>query len=117
VLAYRLHQGDQAHLVPGVTVEHPRLDGVFAWIAAQQRGRDAAHLANPKLTLRTKICSGWRSSCRIPGSHEQRGGSDRGRQRNGANEAAAIIARGRSLPVVAFLVMNVSASTASSATC
>jgi hypothetical protein len=54
VLAYRLHHRDQAHLVPGVIVEHPHLDGVFAWIAAQQRERDAARLANPKLTLRTK---------------------------------------------------------------
>ena len=54
VLAYRLHPRDQAQLVPGVIVEHPRLDGVFTWIAAQQRARDAARLANPKLTLRTK---------------------------------------------------------------
>jgi len=54
VLAYRLHPRDQAQLVPGVIVEHPRLDGVFTWIAAQQRERDAARLANPKLTLRTK---------------------------------------------------------------
>jgi hypothetical protein len=54
VLAYRLHPRDQAQLVPGVIVEHPRLDGVFTWIAAQQRECDAARLANPKLTLRTK---------------------------------------------------------------
>jgi len=30
------------------------LDGVFAWIAAQQHDRDAARLANPKVTLRAK---------------------------------------------------------------
>jgi hypothetical protein len=36
VLPYRLHPRDQAQLVPGVVVEHQRLDGVFAWIAAQQ---------------------------------------------------------------------------------
>jgi hypothetical protein len=41
-------------LVPGVVVEHKHLDGVFAWIAAQQHDRDAARLANPKVTLRAK---------------------------------------------------------------
>ena len=54
VLAYRLHPRDHAQLVPGVVVEHKHLDGVFAWIAAQQHERDAARLANPKVTLRTK---------------------------------------------------------------
>jgi hypothetical protein len=53
-LPYRLHPRDQAQLVPGVVVDHKRLDGVFAWIAAQQRERDAARLANPKITLRAK---------------------------------------------------------------
>jgi hypothetical protein len=41
-------------LVPGVVVAHEHLDGAFAWIAAQQRERDAARLANPKITLRAK---------------------------------------------------------------
>src|SRR5438034_1489421 len=54
VLAYRLHPRDHAQLVPGVVVEHKHLDGVFAWIAAQQHDRDAARLANPKVTLRAK---------------------------------------------------------------
>ncbi len=54
VLRYRLHPRDQAQLVPGVVVDHRHLDGVFAWIAAQQRERDAARLANPKITRRTK---------------------------------------------------------------
>jgi hypothetical protein len=35
---------------PGL--EH--LHGVFAWIAARQHDRDAARLANPKVTLRAK---------------------------------------------------------------
>lgn len=54
VLPYRLHPRDQAVLVPGVVVEHEHLDGAFAWIAAQQRERDAVRLANPKITLRAK---------------------------------------------------------------
>ena len=54
VLPYRLHPRDQAVLVPGVVVAHEHLDGAFAWIAAQQRERDAARLANPKITLRAK---------------------------------------------------------------
>ena len=37
-----------------VVVEHKRLDGVFAWIAAQRRERNAARLTNPKLSLRAK---------------------------------------------------------------
>ena len=54
VLASRLHGKDHAHLTPGVVVEHKHLDGVFAYIAAQQRERDTARLANPKITLRDK---------------------------------------------------------------
>jgi len=54
VLPYRLFHTNQAQLVPGVVVEHKHLDAVFDWIAAQQRERDAARLANPKLTLRAK---------------------------------------------------------------
>jgi hypothetical protein len=37
-----------------VVVESKHLDGAFAWIAAQQQQRDAARLANPKLTGREK---------------------------------------------------------------
>ena len=54
VLPYRLHPRDQAVLVPGVVVAHEHLDGAFAWIAAQQRARNAARLANPKITRRAK---------------------------------------------------------------
>ena len=54
VLAARLYPKDHAQLDPGVVVEHKHLDGVFAWIAAQQHDRDAARLANPKVTLRAK---------------------------------------------------------------
>ncbi len=54
LLPYRLFHTNQAQLVPGVVVEHKHLDAVFDWIAAQQRERDAARLANPKLTLRAK---------------------------------------------------------------
>ena len=50
VLASRLYPKDHAQLAPGAVVDHQRLDGVFAWIAAQQRERDAARLANPKIT-------------------------------------------------------------------
>jgi hypothetical protein len=51
---------------PGVVVEHKHLDGVFAWIAAQQRERDAVRLASPKISRREKqrICSG--APLRIP---------------------------------------------------
>jgi hypothetical protein len=53
-LAAHRHGKDHAELDPGVVVEHKHLDGVFEWIAAQQRERDAARLANPKITLRDK---------------------------------------------------------------
>lgn len=54
LLATRLQHKDHAQLVPGIVAEHKHLDGVFAWIATQQRDRDAARLANPKLTRREK---------------------------------------------------------------
>ena len=54
VLPARLFPKDHAQLDPGTVVEHPRLDGAFAWIAAQQQHRDAARLANKKLTGRQK---------------------------------------------------------------
>ena len=53
VLAARLYPKGHAQLDPGV-VEHKHLDGVFAFIAAQQQQRDAARLASPKLTRREK---------------------------------------------------------------
>ena len=53
-LAAHRHGKDHAELDPGVVVDHKHLDGVFEWIAAQQRERDAARLANPKITLRDK---------------------------------------------------------------
>jgi hypothetical protein len=52
VLASTLYPKDHARLAFGKVVDHKRLDGVFAWIAAQQHERDAAGLANPKITLR-----------------------------------------------------------------
>ena len=54
VLTARLYPKDHARLDPGVVVEHKHLDGVFAFIAAQQQQRDAARLASPKLTRREK---------------------------------------------------------------
>jgi hypothetical protein len=53
-LPARLFPKDHARLDPGVVVESKHLDGAFAWIAAQQQQRDAARLANPKLTGREK---------------------------------------------------------------
>jgi hypothetical protein len=53
-LHHRMHRKDDTRLVPGIVAEHKHLDGVFAWIAAQQRDRDAARLAHPKVTLREK---------------------------------------------------------------
>jgi len=54
VLPARLYPKTHAHLDPGVVVEYQHLDGVFAFIAAQQQQRDAARLASPKLTRREK---------------------------------------------------------------
>jgi len=54
VLPARLYPKDHAQLAPGVVVDYPHLDGVFAWIAAQQQERDAARLANPKISEREK---------------------------------------------------------------
>jgi hypothetical protein len=54
LLSSRLHQKDHAQLLPGRVAAHKHLDGAFAWIAAQQRERDAVRLANPKITLREK---------------------------------------------------------------
>ena len=53
-LPARLYRKDHAQLAPGVVVDYPHLDGVFAWIAAQQQERDAARLANPKISRREK---------------------------------------------------------------
>ena len=53
-LAARLFPKDHAQLAPGAVVEYPHLAGVFTWIAARQHERDAARLANPKLSGREK---------------------------------------------------------------
>jgi hypothetical protein len=54
IIPARLFPKDHARLDPGVVVEAKHLDGAFAWIAAHQQQRDAARLANPKLTGREK---------------------------------------------------------------
>jgi hypothetical protein len=66
LLPARLYPKDHAQLDHGVVVEHKHLDRVFAWIAAQQRERDAVRLASPKISRREKqrICSG--APLRIP---------------------------------------------------
>lgn len=53
-LVSQRHRKDHAQLDPGIVVDHKHLDGVFDMIAAQQRERDAARLANPKITRRNK---------------------------------------------------------------
>jgi hypothetical protein len=54
LLPARLYPKDHAQLAPGTVVEHKHLDGVFAWIAAQQQERDTGRLANPKISGREK---------------------------------------------------------------
>jgi transposase len=68
-LAARLYPKDHAQLDPGVVVEYPHLDGVFTWIAAQQRARDAARLNNPKLTGREKRRLQRGLPLRVPSPH------------------------------------------------
>jgi hypothetical protein len=70
-LAARLFPKDHAQLAPGVVVEYPHLDGVFTWIAAQQRERDAARLTNPKLTGREKRRLQAGTPLRVPSSHSE----------------------------------------------
>jgi hypothetical protein len=69
-LAARLYPKDHAQLAPGVVVEYPHLDGVFTWIAAQQRARDAARLGNPKLTGREKQRLRAGAPLRVPAAPE-----------------------------------------------
>ncbi len=66
VLPARLYPKDHAQLDPGAVVEHKHLDGVFAWIAAQQKQRDAIRLANPKISRREKQRIRAGSRARIP---------------------------------------------------
>jgi transposase len=66
VVPARLYPKDHAQLDPGVVVEHKHLDGVFAWIAAQQQARDAARLASPKITRREKQRLRAGAALRIP---------------------------------------------------
>lgn len=54
VLPARLFPKTHAQLDPGRVVELKHLDGAFAWIAAQQKERDAARLASKTLTQREK---------------------------------------------------------------
>ncbi len=53
-LAARLFPKDHAQIAPGAIVAYPHLAGALTWIAAQQRERDQARLANPKLSGREK---------------------------------------------------------------
>ena len=66
LLPARLYPKDHAQLDPGAVVEHKHLDGVFAWIAAQQQQRDAGRLTNRKLSLREKHRIRTGSAPRIP---------------------------------------------------
>ncbi len=53
-LAARLFPKDHAQIAPGAIVAYPHLAGALTWIAAQQRERDQARLANPQLSGREK---------------------------------------------------------------
>ena len=66
VLPARLYPKDHSQLDPGVVVEHKHLDGVFAWIAAQQQERDAVRLASRKISRREKQRISAGSALRIP---------------------------------------------------
>ena len=66
LLPARLYPKDHAQLDPGAVVEHKHLDGVFAWIGAQQQQRDAGRLTNRKLSLREKHRIRTGSAPRIP---------------------------------------------------
>lgn len=66
VLSARLDPKDHAQLDPGVVVEHKHLDGVFAWVTAQQKQRAAIRLANPKISRREKQRIRAGSAARIP---------------------------------------------------
>jgi transposase len=68
VIAARLYPKAHAHIDPGAVVEHNRLADVFEWIAAQQHERDAARLANPKISVREKQRIRAGSASRIPAS-------------------------------------------------
>jgi Winged helix-turn helix len=68
VLAARLYPKAHARIDPGAVVEHKHLAGVFEWIAAQQHERDAARLANRKISLREKHRIRAGSAPRIPAS-------------------------------------------------
>jgi hypothetical protein len=54
VLPSRLYPKEHAQLAPGAVVEHKHLDGVFAWIAAQQHERDTVRLGSRKISRREK---------------------------------------------------------------
>jgi hypothetical protein len=71
LFAARLYPKDHSHIDPGAVGEHKRLDGVFEWIAAQQRDRGAARLTNPEITVREKQRIHAGSAPRIPASPAQ----------------------------------------------
>src|SRR5262249_57679690 len=50
VLPARLYPKDHARLDPGVVVEHKHLDGVFAWIAAQQQDPHVRRPPSPNIS-------------------------------------------------------------------
>jgi len=53
LLPAHLFPKDDVQLDPGSVVEHNRLDGAFAYIAAQQQHRDAARLRSWRSVLPT----------------------------------------------------------------
>jgi hypothetical protein len=65
-LPARLFPKDHSRIAPGAVIEHKQLDGVFAWIAAQQQARAAARLANPKISCREKHRIRTGAAPRIP---------------------------------------------------
>lgn len=54
VLWHRAHAKDEARISQGEIVENKRLGAALSWIAERQRERDGKHLANPKISLRSK---------------------------------------------------------------
>jgi hypothetical protein len=53
-LGYRVHQKETARISQGTIVDNKHLGAAFAFIAEQQKQRDAEKLANPKVSLRAK---------------------------------------------------------------
>ena len=68
VLPARLYPKEHAQLAPGAVVEHKHLDGVFAWIAAQQHERDTVRLGSRKISRREKQRISTGAPLRISGA-------------------------------------------------